>query len=169
MGYSTLSFSKPRPILSDTGFFILRVGVALSLFFRHGVEKLVGFQHMASFLQMDPLHIGVYPSLAFATLSDGICTLLVVFGLFTRAASLIILVNLAVVLFVMQNVVGLVHWQTMRVMPQAARFAPPPGPGREHTELVVLYMSVFIFLLISGPGRLSLDHLLFWKGDTEMS
>jgi DoxX len=61
------------------GLLALRLFTALPLFLKHGTEKLFRFQHMAQHFP-NPLHIGVVPSLLFATLSDGICTLLLILG-----------------------------------------------------------------------------------------
>jgi len=69
----------------DLGHLMLRLIVFLPLFLKHGVEKLFTFGAMARWFP-DPLHIGAIPSLIFAMIADGICSLLIVVGLATRLA-----------------------------------------------------------------------------------
>ena len=103
--------------MNDWGLLIFRVMVSLSLFIHHGWEKLSGFSGMSQHF-MDPIHIGVVPSLLYAAFADGICALLVILGFATRAASFFILVNLAVVYFIVHNALGL---GLLNSAPSAAR------------------------------------------------
>jgi putative oxidoreductase len=119
------------------GLLVLRAA-ALSLFLRHGLEKLTGYPRMVQHFP-DPLHVGAHAGLAFALLSDGICSALVTIGLATRPASAIILFNLLVAFFFVHH---------------AAYFADG------HVELVVVYIIVFAALLFTGPGRFSVDRYL---------
>ena len=84
----------------------------------------------------DPIHIGAHASLAFALLSDGICSVLVILGLATRPASALILINLLTVFI-------FVHHATFFTN------------GR--VELDWLYITIFTALLLTGPGRISVD------------
>jgi putative oxidoreductase len=127
--------STPANASTSFGLLILRVCAGLSLFLKHGLEKLTGYSHMVQHFP-NPIHIGAHASLAYALLSDGICSLLVVLGFATRPASLIILMNLVTAFF-------LVH--------HAAFFT------NGHVELVVVYIAVFASLLFTGPGRFSVD------------
>jgi putative oxidoreductase len=120
---------------TSLGLLLLRVLAGLSLFLRHGLEKLTGYSTMVQHFP-DPIHIGPHAGLAYALLSDGICSVLVIVGLGTRPAAFVILVNLLTAFF-------LVH--------HAAFFS------NAHVEIVGLYISVFSALLITGPGRFSLD------------
>ena len=126
---------NPRSANSDAALLILRFLAGLSLFLKHGLEKLTGYSTMVQHFP-NPIHIGVHASLAFALLSDGICSILVVLGLVTRAAATIILINLLTVFF-------LVH--------HAAFFTSG------HVELVLLYIAAFAAILFAGPGRFSID------------
>lgn len=123
--------------MTDYGLFVLRVFFGASLFLKHGWEKIAHFAEMAQHFP-DPIHIGPVPSLVFALLSDAICSILVVLGLGTRWASLVILINLFVAW-------SLVHGFMF--------FGKEGG----HGELIVLYMGAFAALFIMGPGRFSLD------------
>lgn len=131
---------KDLPLQRDCGLLALRLFTALPLFLKHGTEKLFRFQHMAAHFP-DPLHIGAVPSLAFAMLSDGICTLLLMLGLATRWAALIIFVNVGVAW-------AFVHHFVLF------------GPQGDHGELIVLYLGATAALFLSGAGKYSIDAAL---------
>ena len=119
----------------DVALLVLRVWLGLDLFFRHGLEKITHFSQMSAHFP-DPVHIGPRLSLAFALLSDGICSLLIVLGLATRLAALIVVINLGVAF-------TLVH--------HFATSGPRSG------ELPLIFLGGFLALLIAGPGRYSVD------------
>jgi putative oxidoreductase len=152
--------------MNDWGLLIFRVMVSLSLFIHHGWEKLSGFSSMSQHF-MDPIHIGVVPSLLYAAFADGICALLVMLGLATRAAAFFILVNLAVVYFIVHNALGLGFLNASPAgMPGGAPGGPggmPPMPagGGDHLELVFVYLAGYILLTLAGGGAFSLDR---WIG-----
>ena len=116
------------------GLLVLRVG-ALSLLLKHGIEKLTGYPTMVQHFP-DPIHIGAHASLAFALLSDGICSVLVLIGLATRPAAAVILINILTAFFFVHH---------------AAYFSD------RHVELVATYIIIFAALLFTGPGRFSID------------
>jgi putative oxidoreductase len=120
---------------TSLGLLLLRVLAGSSLFLKHGVEKLTGYGTMVQHFP-DPIHIGPHASLAYALLSDGICSVLVILGLATRPAAIVILINLLTAFL-------LVH--------HAAFFT------NGHVELVWVYMAVFAALALAGPGRFSVD------------
>lgn len=131
-GFQQFSFTHGN---YDLALLILRVWIGFSLFLGHGLEKLMHFSRMAAHFP-DPIHIGAVPSLAFALLSDGICSVLVIFGIATRWAALIIVINLSVVF-------SLVHKFTF--------FGPRGG------ELPFVYLGCFLALVFAGGGRFSVD------------
>lgn len=88
----------------------------------------------------DPLHIGAHTSLVIALVSDGICSILVVLGLATRWSALFIFVNVLVAW------ATVVHFQFF-------------GRGAAAGELIFLYLGGFFAIVLSGPGRFSLDSL----------
>jgi putative oxidoreductase len=128
---------KAIPPDSDLGLLILRLTTITPLFLKHGIEKIFTFSQMAAHFP-DPLHIGPVPSLAFAMISDSICTLLMIFGIATRWAAAIVFVNV----FVAWALVH--HFQFF-------------GHAADHGELIVLYLGVTLTLFFSGPGRYSFD------------
>lgn len=127
----------------DIGLLILR-GAGLSVFIKHGLEKLTGYFRMVQHFP-DPIHIGAHASLAYALFCDGICTVLVMLGLFTRPASAFILINLLTAFFFVHHA-NYLH--------------------DGHAEMIVVYIIAFASLLAAGPGRFSLDSKL-WKSSEE--
>jgi putative oxidoreductase len=123
----------------DIALLVLRVWMGLLLFFQHGMGKILHFSQMAGHFP-NPIHIGPLPSLLFATLSDAICSLLVVLGVGTRYAALIVVINLA-------TAFTLVH---------QFKLSGPHGG-----ELPLLFCGAFLALVIAGAGRYSVDAAFF--------
>lgn len=129
------------PTNTDAGLLALRLIAVTSLLIKHGLEKTIGFQHMytmANNFHMDPIGIGVLPTVLYAAFADGICTVLMILGLATRWAALFSFINIAVA------------WAFVH------HFAFT-GPQGDHGELIVLYLAVMVTLFLSGAGRYSLD------------
>ena len=120
----------------SAGLFILRVLTCLSLFLNHGVEKLAGYSTMVQHFP-DPIHIGAHASLAYALITDGICSILVVFGLATRPAAVLMLINLLTAFFFVHHTAFFVK--------------------NSVTELIAVYIAVLTSLIFTGPGRFSID------------
>jgi putative oxidoreductase len=119
----------------DIALLMLRVWGGLLLFSQHGLTKVLHFSQMSGHFP-NPIHIGPLPSLLFAVLSDAICSLLVVLGIGTRYAALIVVINLA-------TAFTLVHHMKLS------------GPG--NGELPLLFCGIFLTLVIAGGGRYSVD------------
>jgi putative oxidoreductase len=124
----------------DLALLMLRLCVGASLFLRHGLEKLLGPANAISQFP-DPLHLGTHISFIVATCSDGFLSILVVAGLCTRGAALLIFGNI----FVAWALV--IHFQF---------FAHDVSAG----EAMVLYLGGLITIAVAGPGRFSVDS--FW-------
>lgn len=133
--WKSIYFAPPQ---LNAGLLILRVMAGFSLFLRHGLEKATGFSQMAAHFP-DPLHIGPVPSLAFALVSDAICSILVILGLGTRIAAAWIAFNLIIAL-------TFVH--------HFAFFGPRNG------EVPWIYLAIALLLMLTGAGKFSLDYLL---------
>lgn len=118
----------------DLGLLIFRIAFGVSLFVKHGLFKIPLFFSAAPQFP-DPFHLGVKPTIAFAFLSDGICSLLAVLGLGTLYASIIMVINLGVAW-------GMVYGFSL---------TPPTG------EMLALYLGGAIALALIGPGRYSID------------
>jgi len=136
---------KSHDLTTDIGLLILRVGVFIPLFIKHGWEKI----YLPSFWEMaptfpDPAHIGPVHSLIVALISDAICSILLVLGLGTRFAGAYIFVVLSTAWAFTHHFIFL-------------------GKGLEpkHGELIFLYIVTSLSLALLGPGKFSLDWLLW--------
>jgi len=123
------------PHVNNLALLTLRVLVGTSLFLRHGLEKVSGFSQMVQHFP-DPLHMGAHWSLTCALLSDAVCSLLLVVGLGTRWAALVIAVNTGVAF-------TLVHRMHLS--------------GEHNGELAWMYLAVALTLFMTGAGRFSID------------
>ena len=143
---------KSYGLTTDLGLLVLRVGAFVPLFLKHGLEKVYppSFWEMATTFP-DPAHIGHVPSLLIAAISDGICSLLLVLGLGTRFAGAYIFVILSVAWAFTHHFIFF-------------------GKGLEpkHGELIVMYITQSLALALLGPGKFSLDWLL-WRKNKEVS
>lgn len=84
----------------------------------------------------DPFHITAHVSLAYALLSDSICSVLVMIGLATRLSSLVILWNVIVAFVIVHH----------------ANFI-----SGTHAERAWEYICVYAALCLAGAGRFSVD------------
>jgi len=110
---------------------VLRVVFGL-LMLPHGWEKL---SHFAARKHQFMSFMGLSPavSLGLATFAEFFCSLLLIFGLFTRLATIPLLVAIFVILRVN-------HWE----------------PGGKN-QLVAAFLAAYLTLLLIGPGKYSLD------------
>jgi putative oxidoreductase len=118
---------------------MLRVGIGLILFSRHGWEKISQLTLVNPHFP-DPLHIGNNTTWVLATLGDGICSLLIALGVGTRWLSAFCFFNIFVAF-------ALVHHFTFL----------GKSPGADHGELIAQYLVAFAVLIVAGPGRYSVD------------
>lgn len=128
------------PRYTDAGLLLFRIVIGVNLFLKHGWFKLALFGNPAAKFP-DPFHLGIQATLVFAFLSDGIGAILVVLGLGTRAATLIMTANL------------LVAWG----MVYQFHYFPPASAT---TEELAFYLGSVIALTFTGPGKYSLDYKL---------
>lgn len=124
------------PSSADFALLALRGWLGLTMFFNHGLDKLINYSDKASDFP-DPLGVGSHLSLGLAVLGEAVSSALLVLGLFARLAALIVGTTMAVAFFK-------VH--------QAALTGPRSG------EVAFIYLAGFVALFIAGPGRFSLDH-----------
>lgn len=105
------------------------------LLMNHGYGKLSHFNETAA--HMPHLffgEIGGSVTAALVIFAEFFCALFVILGLFTRFASLVIIINMGYALIVAHN------WDVF-------------GKG----EAAMLYLGAFIVLLLLGPGKVSVD------------
>ena len=128
--------SQVESYLLDKSYLFLRAAVAFTILFSHGFEKFLGFSQIAPHFP-DPIGLGSTLSLILSTGAEFFGSIFLALGLFTRWASLSLLSVMLVAFFV-------VHAQ---------------DPFQKK-ELTFLYGLFFLFFLVHGGGRYSLDALL---------
>lgn len=133
MSLNPLTYSDPTPTRTSLALLVLRVGAALLLIYGHGWSKLVNFGERSTTFS-DPIGVGSAPSLALVVFAEVFCSLAVLFGLFTRLAVIPPLIFFAIAFFI--------------------HHANDPWRQREPA---LVFAVPFLALLISGPGRYSLE------------
>ena len=116
----------------NTGLLLLRLTFGI-LMMKHGYDKLVHFNELKSTF-MNFLNLGSTVSLLLVVFAEFFCGLFIVIGLFTRLASVPLIICMSVALF-------------------KAHDGDFFGKG----ELAALYLCVFLLLLLIGPGKASVD------------
>ncbi len=124
------------------GLLALRVWLGLTMLFLHGMDKLTHFSETAAKPFPDPLHLGATPSLVLAVFAEVACSVLLVLGLGTRFAAMVLVINMTVA-FVIVN-----------------KMALSGNPG---SELAFIFLAGYVTLLFAGPGRYSADAAFFSK------
>ena len=122
----------------DIALLLLRVVAGFTMFKGHGLgkfERLIGDDPIKF---GDPLGIGSVPTFVLAVFAEALCSLLIISGLFTRLASIPLIGTMATAVF-------LVHF----------------NDPFNRIELPSIYLAVFLFLLLCGAGKYSLDNLFF--------
>jgi putative oxidoreductase len=126
---STASFQQ------DAGLLLLRLGLGLPMLLQHGLPYWRQFQEEASsFLSV--FGLDARTTLILAIAAEVGASLLMIAGLFTRAASLLFAATMAVAFVV-------VHGASFE--------------GEQSGELAFLYFIGSASLIIMGPGRFSWD------------
>ncbi|HEY5690389.1 MAG TPA: DoxX family protein [Cyclobacteriaceae bacterium] len=123
--------------IQDFGLLIFRVGFGFSLLYGHGFGKLLRLLGPDEIKFGDPYGLGPTISLGLATFAEVICAVLIMVGLFTRAA-------LIPMMFTMFTVVFVVNF----------------GKDFGDLEKAILFGLAFAGLFLSGPGKYSIDAYL---------
>lgn len=122
---------------TDIGLLIFRIAIS-GLMLTHGIPKLMRFFGPDEISFGDPLGFGETFTFTFAVFAEFFCSVLIIFGFLTRIATIPLIMTMSVVALI-------VHM--------------PDGFGKQ--ELPLLYLSGFILLLLTGPGKYSLDFKLY--------
>ena len=118
---------------------ILRILTA-AFMLTHGVPKLVRLFDAGEIKFGDPIGLGPALSLTMAVFAEFFCSILIGIGLFTRLASIPLIITMMVAGFIVHG-------------------SDPFG----RKELALLYLIIYITLLVFGGGKYSVDRLLFDK------
>ncbi|HMH20318.1 MAG TPA: DoxX family protein [Puia sp.] len=112
---------------------LIRLSFGLLILTDHGLAKLTHFGNYENNFS-DPLHIGHRLSLVLAIFAEVVCSLLLVLGLLSRFAALVLIINMSVAAI-------LVH----------------KGQSMIIHEPALLYLTAFLSVLLVGPGKISVD------------
>jgi putative oxidoreductase len=118
----------------DLVLLFLRLVAGGSMFAGHGLSKFRRLLDGGEITFADPIGLGPVLSFYLTVFAEGICTLLICAGLYTRLATIPLIITLLVIIFV-------IHLQD------------PFGK----IELPLLYLASYVVLLVLGPGRYALD------------
>jgi putative oxidoreductase len=119
---------RKTPVKSDVALLILRLVAGGMLIYGHGAVKITHMIH-GNFAFINPIGIGVVPSLILAAFAEAICSFFVAIGLFTRIAAFIVCIDLGVAFF------------------------------STFDQLALIYFVIFIALLLIGAGKYSFDYM----------
>lgn len=133
-------FQTTGDTIQSSGLLLLRIGVSIFMILLHGWPKLSNYlQGNVNF--PDPIGLGVELSLVLAIFAEVICSFLLMLGLLTRIAVVPLAFTMIVVAFVV-------------------------NAGRELivSERALLFLIIYLFFLLVGSGKYSLDFYLYRKG-----
>ena len=128
----------PLPTPANWGTLVLRVGTSM-LMLVYGYGKLERYLNgERSFA--DPIAIGEELTLLLAIFAEFACSLLLIVGLFTRAVLLPLIITMLVAFLIVHS--------------------DNPFDKKEHP---LLFLIPYCTLLLTGPGRYSLDQRIFGR------
>lgn len=119
------------------GLLVFRIGLG-GMILAHGYPKLLALFGGEGSQWMNPIGIGSTLSLSLCVFAEFVCSIAVMLGFLTRPAALVLAINFCIIAC------------TYRA-----------GTSAEMNELVLVYLLSFVTLMLTGPGRLSLDRMLF--------
>jgi putative oxidoreductase len=120
----------------DLGLLLLRLAFGIAITLGHGLSKVSRYPDLTTRFS-DPLGIGSSTSLFFATFAEVAGGILLALGLFGRLAAAMLAFTMAVAFFL--------------------HHGADPFPRK---ELAFTYFCAFLALMVSGPGRFSIDRLI---------
>lgn len=134
--FYTMSFLNIKlPMAAqDAGLLILRIVLGFCMIYGHGWGKFVRLFGSEEISFADPFGLGPGFSLGLAAFAEVICALLVTVGLFTRAATIPLIITMVTAFFV-------------------AHLDDPFG----QQEKVILFAGAYLALFFTGAGRYSID------------
>jgi len=141
---------KFAPEGKDLALLGMRLIVGISIFLKHGAEKLFTNGDVYARLVVNHHYVpwvGVGPSLFCATIADCLLTTLLVLGFATRWCGLLCFVNL---FFAWSFAIHFAYFQHQPSMAVTAT----------HGEMIVAYLASLLGLALMGGGKYSFDALL---------
>lgn len=124
---------------NDLGLLIIRLSFGLTMMLSHGLGKLQKLMEGEDPIKFyDFMGLGAEISLILVVFAEFVCALLFSLGLFTRLVTIPLVFTMFIAFFIV--------------------YANAPFGDR---ETAFLFLTAFLVILITGPGRFSLDRL--WK------
>ena len=120
----------------NLGLLILRVGIAIFML-THGWPKLMKLLEGGDIQFLDPFGLGAMPSFVLAIFAEVLCSILILLGFATRWATVPLIITMLVAIFIAHAT-----------------------DGFQRQELPAHYVMVYLFLLLVGPGKYSMDYFL---------
>lgn len=131
--------------MNDLALLFLRTISSAFMLFSHGLPKLNRLFSSGEISFADPLGIGTVPSLVLAVFSEFLCSILVIAGFLTRASLIPLIITMVVA--------GFIH------------HAEDPFTQKEKA---LLFLLIYIFLFITGPGKYSLNRIIKVKSSNKL-
>lgn len=133
-------FQTTSDTIQSSGLLLLRIGVSIFMILLHGWPKLSNYlQGNVNF--SDPIGLGVELSLVLAIFAEVLCSSHLVLGLLTRIAVVPLAFTMIVVAFIVNA-----------------------GQELIVSERALLFLTIYLFFLLVGSGKYSLDFYLYGKG-----
>ncbi len=132
-----LSFLPNSP---DFGLLILRVALGFSMLLLHGRGKMLGFAATAE--KMNGL-LGLPGNVnaGLAVFAEVVCSALLIAGLFTRFAALMLAITMGTAFFIVHK----------------SALVDVAASGVKSGELAMVYLVAYVTLLFTGAGKISVD------------
>ncbi len=124
------------PKSANVGLLILRVSLGFSMLLLHGRGKMLNFSVTAEKFPA-VLYLPSNISLGFAVFAEVVCSVLLIVGLFTRFAALMLAATMGAAFFIVHQ----------------ASLVPGPSSG----ELAMVYLVGYVTLCLTGAGKISVD------------
>ncbi len=119
--------------------FLVRITIACFML-THGLKKIDLLLSDEPVQFADPFGMGPYATLILVIFAEVICSVLLIIGLATRLVVLPLIVTMVVAVFMIHKT-----------------------DGFEGQELGSIYLLVYVFLLVTGSGKYSMDYLICRK------
>lgn len=126
----------------DMGILVIRLLFGFLLIYGHGWDKLSYVFSGQEIQFMDPIGIGTHLSFYLALFAEFFCSILLILGLFTRFAAIILTVNFIVIV---------------------SFHAFMAGDGFPILEPRFFYLFTYVALIFAGGGKFSIDNMLIKK------
>ena len=123
----------------DYALLLIRIAVA-AFMLTHGYPKLMKLMVGGEIQFADPFGLGMTISLVLVVFAEFVCSILIGIGLGTRLVTIPLIITMLVAAFI-------------------AHGGDPFGKK----EMSLLYLVMYIFLLFTGSGKFSVDHLISRK------